>query len=85
MHVQQPTFAYANFSSERSILKKGSSASSASSGASGRRLQFRDEPTVYSVTPLEFDDVEGDSLAASCYGGDHAKMKKEERRWGSRR
>jgi len=67
--MQQPTFAYANSSSSRSILKKGQSS------GSGKRAQFSSEPTVYCVTPIEnTEDVYG------AYG----KMSREERRWQRR-
>jgi hypothetical protein len=69
--VQQPTFAYANSASQRSILKKGSSPSSVAS----RRLQFREEPTVYSISPIENGDD---------YYGAYTKMSREERRWTRR-
>jgi hypothetical protein len=83
--LQQPTFAYANTSSQRSILKKAtSSASSASSsssslpssaGSRSRRLQFCEEPTVYAITPIE---------AADDYYGAYTKMTRDERRWSRR-
>lgn len=69
--LQQPTFAYSNTSSQRSILKKGSSPSS----AGNRRLQFREEPTVHAITPIECGDD---------YYGVYTKMTKEERRWARR-
>lgn len=65
--MQQPTFAYANSSSAKSILKRHQTSSSAS-----RRLQFREEPTVYCVTPIE-DNEE--------YYGSSSKVAREERRW----
>jgi hypothetical protein len=71
--LQQPTFAYANTSSQRSILKKGSSSSPSSAGS--RRLQFREEPTVHAITPIESGEE---------YYGAYAKMSKEERRWARR-
>jgi len=69
--MQQPTFAYANSSTAKSILKKKQSPSA----AADRRLQFRDEPTVYCVTPIE--DPES-------YYGTYTKMSREERRWARR-
>lgn len=69
--AQQPTFAYANTASQRSILKKGSSPSS----VAGRRLQFREEPTVHAITPIE---------AGDDYYGTYTKMSKDERRWARR-
>ncbi|ERF70164.1 hypothetical protein EPUS_00351 [Endocarpon pusillum Z07020] len=76
--LQQPSFAYANTSSQRSILKKASTSSSPSSAASSgsRRLQFREEPTVYAITPIE---------AGEDYYGAYTKMSREERRWTPRR
>jgi len=70
--AQNPTYAYANSSSSRSILKKGQSSSS--SAPRRRRLQFKDEPTVNLVTPIEEPD----------YYGTYAKMTREERRWQRR-
>jgi len=71
--VQHPTYAYANSSSSRSILKK-SHQSSGSSAPRQRQLQFKDEPTINLVTPIE---EEG-------YYGTYAKMTREERRWQRR-
>jgi len=80
---QQPSFAYANsYSSSKSILKKGSSQHSSSKALSGsRRLQFRDEPTVHAITPIDQEDRE------HYYGshGSGSKMSRDERRWGARR
>jgi len=81
--LQQPSFAYANsYSSSKSILKKGSSQHSSSKVVSGsRRLQFRDEPTVHAITPIDQEDRE-------YYYGSHgtsSKMSRDERRWGPRR
>lgn len=69
--MQQPTFAYANSSSSKSILKKGQTPRSAS-----KRLQINDAPTVYCVTPIENTDE---------YYGTYVKMSREERRWGTPR
>jgi len=81
--LQQPSFAYANsYSSSKSILKKGSSQHSTSKVVSGsRRLQFRDEPTVHAITPIDQEDRE------YYYGnyGTSSKMSRDERRWGARR
>jgi len=75
--LQQPSFAYANsVSSSKSILKKGPAKPS-----SGRRLQFRDEPTVHAITPIDQEDAEG---YYGNYGGAKAKMSREERRWARR-
>ncbi|KAL9107606.1 MAG: hypothetical protein Q9227_007509 [Pyrenula ochraceoflavens] len=68
--LQQPTFAYTNSSSAKSILKKGASPSSA-----GKRAKFSAEHTVYCVTPIERSEE---------YYGDYAKMSRDERRWQSR-
>jgi N6-L-threonylcarbamoyladenine synthase len=70
--MQQPSFAYANTSSQRSILKKGSTSPS---GTRSRRLQFSEEPTVYSITPIENGEE---------YYGAYTKMTREERRWSRR-
>jgi hypothetical protein len=73
--AQHPTYAYANSSSSRSILKKSQGQTSSSSAAPRRRqLQFKDEPTINLVTPIE---EEG-------YYGTYAKMTREERRWQRR-
>lgn len=68
--MQQPTYAYANNSTARSILKKGQS-----SVAQRRQLSFDDKPTVHCVSPI----VESD------YYGGYGKMTREERRWTARR
>ena len=63
---QQPTFAYTQASNTKSILKKGHQ-----SASSGKRLQFREEPSVRCVTPVPDD-----------YHGTYVKITKDERRWG---
>lgn len=68
--MQQPTYAYANSSASRSILKKGQTPSSASQ----RKLQFCEKPTVYQVAAIEDED----------YYGSYTKMTREERRWAQR-
>ncbi|KAI9741024.1 MAG: hypothetical protein M1834_002735 [Cirrosporium novae-zelandiae] len=68
--IQQPTYAYANYGSKKSILKKGQTPSSAS-----KRIQFQGEPTVHCITPIENAD--------EYYGG-YTKMSREERRWTRR-
>ncbi|EXJ88430.1 hypothetical protein A1O1_05360 [Capronia coronata CBS 617.96] len=68
--MQQPTYAYVNSSSSRSILKKSSK--SPASGA--RQLSFAETPVVYCVTPIEDEG----------YYGTHNKMSREERRWQRR-
>jgi len=67
---QQPSYAYANSSSSKSILKKGKSSSS------GKKLQIRAEPTVYCVTPIDAENTD--------YYGNYTKMSREERRWTKR-
>lgn len=47
--LQQPTFAYAQSSSTKSILKKGPSTSSS------KKLQFCEEPAVRCITPVPED------------------------------
>jgi len=69
--MQQPTYAYVNTSSSRSILKKSSPSKPTSQR---RQLSFSDTPVVYSVTPIEEED----------YYGSHVKMSREERRWARR-
>ena len=71
--MQQPTYAYTNPSTSRSILKKPSR-SSTSSSSTRRQLSFSETPVVYCVTPIE--DAE--------YYGNHQKMSREERRWARR-
>jgi len=62
--LQQPTFAYSQPSNTKSILKKGDSPRS----SSGKKLQFREEPTIRCVTPVPED----------------YHYSKDERRWGAR-
>ncbi|KEF63520.1 uncharacterized protein A1O9_01498 [Exophiala aquamarina CBS 119918] len=69
--VQQPTYAYANPSTSRSILKK-SSRSTSSSSSTRRQLSFSETPVVYCVTPIEEEDY---------YGTNNKKMSRDERRW----
>lgn len=66
----QPSYAYTNSSSAKSILKKHSQQGS-STGAS-KKIQFQNTPTVYCVTPIENKD--------EYYGG-YVKMSRDERRW----
>ncbi|EXJ78220.1 hypothetical protein A1O3_09381 [Capronia epimyces CBS 606.96] len=68
--MQQPTYAYVNSSSSRSILKK----SSKSSPSAARQLSFVETPVVYCVTPIEDQE----------YYGAHTKMSRDERRWQRR-
>lgn len=80
---QQPSFSYKNHSSSKSILKKGDSNSTARMAQ--RRLQFRDEPTVHAITPIEAEDCEGGEGYYGSHGAGKAKMSRDERRWGGRR
>lgn len=66
---QPSTFAYAQSSNTKSILKKGQASSS-----TGKKLQFREEPAVRCISPVPDD-----------YHGTYVKMSKDERRWGSGR
>lgn len=66
-YQQQPTYAYSNSSSSKSILKKGS----AGAARSSKRCQFTHEPTVYCVTPIENKEDYWVKIAS-----------REERRWG---
>lgn len=68
--LQPPMYAYTNSSSAKSILKKQKHATSSS-----KRIHFREQPTVYCVTPIENKE--------EYYGG-YIKMSRDERRWGSR-
>jgi len=68
--LQEPTYAYSNHSSSRSILKKGQSLNS----SRRRQLQFQEEPTINLITPIEEAD----------YYGTYAKISKDERRWQKR-
>ncbi|ETI26207.1 hypothetical protein G647_02984 [Cladophialophora carrionii CBS 160.54] len=69
--MQQPTYAYVNSSSSRSILKKSSPTKPSTQR---RQLSFSESPVVYSVTPIEEED----------YYGSHVKMSRDERRWSRR-
>ncbi|KAI4134744.1 MAG: hypothetical protein LQ347_001268 [Umbilicaria vellea] len=66
--LQQPTFAYAQSPSMKSILKKGTVARSTTSS---KKLQFRDDPAIHCITPVPED-----------YHGTYVKMSRDERRWG---
>lgn len=68
--LQPPTFAYSQSSKTKSILKKGPT----SNLGCGKKLQFRDEPTVRFISPVPED-----------YHGTYLKMSKDERMWGSGR
>jgi len=82
--LQQPSYGYSNsYSSSKSILKKGSSQHSSSKAMSGsRRLQFRDEPTVHAITPIDQEDREH---YYGSHGSSSSKMSRDERRWEGRR
>lgn len=69
--LQQPTFAYANTSSSKSILKKNHSPSN----GEVKRIRFSGEPTVHCVTPIENPEE---------YYGTYVKMSRDERRWTRR-
>lgn len=64
---QPPTFAYAQSSNTKSILKKGQTESS----TANKTLQFQEEPAVRCITPVPED-----------YHGTYIKMSRDERRWG---
>jgi hypothetical protein len=82
---QQPSFSYKNYSSSKSILKKGDSNSSARMAQSQRRrLQFREEPTVHAITPIEAEDCEGGEAYYGSYGAGKTQMSRDERRWARR-
>lgn len=68
--MQQPTFAYTNASSSKSILKKTPSRT-----GQVKRIRFSGEPTVHCITPIENTDD---------YYGTSARMSRDERRWGRR-
>ena len=70
--MQPPTFAYAQPSNTKSILKKGQKGQTSSSAS--KKLQFREEPAVRCISPVPED-----------YHGTYVKMSKDERRWGSGR
>lgn len=63
---QQPTFAYAQLSNTKSILKKNQLSITTGS----KRIQFKDSPTVTCVSPMP-----------PGYHGDYVKMSREDRRW----
>lgn len=67
--LEQPTYSYKNSSTAKSILKRQTQ--SRATGAAGKRIQFKGEPVVHPITPIE--DPE--------YYGSHGKMSKDERRW----
>ncbi|MCJ1451791.1 hypothetical protein MMC28_002131, partial [Mycoblastus sanguinarius] len=49
--LQPPTFAYSQTSTTKSILKKGLTSKS----SSGKKIAFREEPSVRCVTPVPDD------------------------------
>jgi len=65
--MQQPTYAYPNSSSSRSILKKGQTPTTSSQ----RQLKFSEQPVVHRVAPIEEED----------YYGAYKKMSRDDRRW----
>jgi hypothetical protein len=66
---EQPSYSYNNSSNAKSILKRQTSSRVAVQ--SGKRIQFKGEPVVHPITPIE--DPE--------YYGSHVKMSKDDRRW----
>jgi len=89
--LQQPSFAYKNYSSRKSILKKGGSNNNNNNSSSARmaqsqrrRLQFREEPTVHAITPIEAEDCEGGEDYYGSYGAAKTQMSRDEKRWGRR-
>lgn len=68
--AQQPSYAYAQSSTTKSILKRGKRSSTTAPAA--RKLQFRDEPVVYSITPVE----QGED-----YYERYVPMTRDEKRW----
>lgn len=67
--LQPPTFAYAQSSETKSILKKGQKPNL----TAGKKIQFRDDPAVMCLSPVPED-----------YHGTYVKMSRDERRWGKR-
>lgn len=67
--IQPPTFAYAQSSETKSILKKGRKANL----TAGKKIQFQDDPTIMCLSPVPED-----------YHGTYVKMTRDERRWGKR-
>jgi len=66
-------------------LKKSESGSTSRMAQSQRRrLQFREEPTIHAITPIEAEDCEDGEGYYGSYGGDRAKMSRDERRWSRR-
>jgi len=68
-NMEQPTYSYQNASTSKSILKRQTKSRAA--GDAGKRIQFKVDPVVHPITPI--DDPE--------YYGSHVKMSKDERRW----
>jgi hypothetical protein len=68
--LQQPAYSYTNSSTAKSILKRHTSSTSASSAS--KRIQFKGEPVVHPITPIDNPDY---------YGAVGVKMSKDERRW----
>lgn len=63
--LQVPTFAYAQNSSTKSILRKTTPGL-----VQGKRIAFVETPTVMCVSPMPAD-----------YHGEYKKMSRDERRW----
>jgi len=62
---QQATYAYPQNPNTKSILRRESSSSSSrtlsvpsSRGSSSRKVGFRDEPMVYCITPISYEEGE---------------------------
>lgn len=64
----QPSYAYANTCSSKSILKK----QPGHGAGADKRIKFKGTPTVHCVTPIENKEE---------YYGCHTRMGREERRW----
>ncbi|KAL4862313.1 hypothetical protein BDV12DRAFT_46188 [Aspergillus spectabilis] len=65
---QAPSYNYVNSCSSKSILKK----QTGSGTAGNKKLQFRGDPTVHCITPIENGEE---------YYGSYRKLSREERRW----
>ncbi|MCJ1409532.1 hypothetical protein MMC19_003613 [Ptychographa xylographoides] len=68
--AQQPTFAYAQSSSTKSILKRERT----NSNSGSKKIQFKENPTITCVSPMP-----------PGYHGEYIKMTRDERRWGAGR
>ncbi|MCJ1437561.1 hypothetical protein MMC27_006948 [Xylographa pallens] len=65
--MQQPTFAYAQSSNTKSILKRERT----NSNTGTKKIQFTETPTINPVSPMP-----------PGYHGEYIKMSRDERRWG---